>query len=237
MTGTKRHRRAAHRESDSLYPQSHCMPFLTFMSRTFLRLHIYVKEKNFDIESKISALLRLSESTASGTSNEAALALETAIRMAAKHGIKISDLADKRNEYVTNTWFRGQSHASQAETPAGEYREPEWVTIKRWCDTAEKCGWTRHRKTHDAKEGWIYAYRKDGQVPKLELRIFNRPWGDIEFEVIRNPDPIIGEYQAWMEQIFDVVSLGVTYEDFSAWIRSPYVRKPQPPPGYLNTSA
>lgn len=234
MTGMKRHQHAAHRESDSIYPQSHCMLFLTFMSRTFLWLHISVKEKNFDIESKISALLRLSESTAIGTSNEAALALETAIRMAAKHGIKISDLADKRNEYVTNTWFHGQAHTSQ--TTTREYREPEWVSVKRWCDTAEKHGWSRHRKTHDVKEGWIYAYRKDGQSPKLELRIFNRPWGDIEFEVIRNPDPIIGEYQAWMEQIFDVVALGVTYEDFYSWIQSPKISKPRPP-GYLNTSA
>lgn len=186
-----------------------------------------MKERNFDIEAKISSLLRLAESTASGTANESKLALEMAIRMAAKHGIKISDLADKRNEYVTNTWFKG---GAQTSNEPQEYQEAEWAHVKRWCDVAEKAGWTRYRKTHDDREGWIYAYRKEGQVPKLELRIFDRPWGDTEFEVIRNPDPIIGDYETWMDNIFDVIAIGVTFNDFGRWLNTPQ-------PVQLNTTA
>lgn len=77
----------------------------------------------------------------------------------------------------------------------------------------------------------IYAYRKEGQNPKLELRIFDRPWGEIEFEVIRNPDPILGNFEQWMDAIFDIVYLGVTFSDFRDWImyavpKTPYESKP-----------
>lgn len=177
-----------------------------------------MNERTFDIESKLLGLLRLSESTVSGTENEAKLALEMAIRMAAKHGVKLSTLADKRNEYAaTNTWFRGGSSTAPAND---NYVAPELVKVARWCAYAESLGWSRYRRSHNQREGTIYAYRQEGRTPKLELRIFDRPWGDVEFEVIKNPDPILGAYEAWMENIFDVVCLGVTFEDFRAWVNT-----------------
>ncbi len=192
-----------------------------------------MSERTFDIETKLIGLLRLSESKTEGTEHEAALALETAIRLAAKHGIKLSSLNDKRNEFSnTKTWFRGGT-ASSSETT--EYVAPEFVQVARWCKFAEANGWTRFRRTYDAKEGTIYAYRIEGRTPKLELRIFDRPWGDVEFEVVRNPDPIIGQFEVWMNNIFDVIHLGVTYEDLREWVNMNGRALPSTTP--LNTGA
>ena len=78
---------------------------------------------------------------------------------------------------------------------------------------------SRHRRIHDDKEGLILMYRQPGRTPKLEVRIFERPWKDIEFEVLRNPDPILGQFEDWMNKIFDVVDLGVTFHDFGEWLQ------------------
>lgn len=193
-----------------------------------------MSERTFDIETKLIGLLRLSESKTEGTEHEAALALETAIRLAAKHGIKLSSRNEKRNEFNnTKTWFRGGATSS----PAGDedYVAPEFVQVLRWCKFAEENGWTRYRRTYDAKEGMIYAYRIEGRTPKLELRIFDRPWGDVEFEVVRNPDPIIGQFQSWMDNIFDVIHLGVTFGDLQEWVRMNARALPSTSP--LNTGA
>jgi len=198
-----------------------------------------VKEKNFDIESKLLGLLRLSESQSAGTEHEAASALEMAIRLAAKHQIKLSELAEKRTEYAaTNTWFRAGATTTAKE--GDDYIAPEFVQVKRWCDFVEKAGWVRHRRSNDSFEGTIYAYRRptlmEGEA-KLEIRIFDRPWGDIEFEVVRNPDPILGNYAEWMDRIFDCVTLGVTFEDFRQWVGETAWRNPaQPSIPYLNTN-
>lgn len=207
------------------------------MSRPFFvvdRSYItHVNERTFDIETKLIGLLRLSESKVGGTEHEAKLALETAIRLAAKHGIKLSSLTEKRNEFSnTNTWFRGGSESA----PVGEdYVAPEFVQVARWCKFAEDNGWTRFRRTYDKKEGMIYAYRVPDRVPKLELRIFDRPWGDVEFEVVRNPDPIIGQFESWMNNIFDVIHLGVTFSDYRDWVNMNARALPTTSP--LNTGA
>lgn len=168
-------------------------------------------ERLFDVETKLLNLLRLAESEAKGTEHEAKVAMEMAIRLSAKHGIKLSTLQTKKNESLTN-WFRGGG-STAPDQEVKEYVEPELREVKHWCDLAERHGWQRHRRTRDPKEGMIYAYRM-GVNPKMELRIFLRPWNDVEFEIITNPDPILGAYESWMENIFDVLAVGVTYEDF-----------------------
>jgi hypothetical protein len=183
-----------------------------------------MNDRLFDIEGKIIALLALSESTAEGTEHEAKTALEIAIRLAAKHNISLSGLAQKRSQKTTD-WFRG-GKAGEAEMRGFDavygFDEEHFATIavQRWCALADKFGWQRHRRSYDKREGMIYAYRMPGLKPKLELRVFDRPWGEVEFEIVRNPDPIIGQYEAWMEDLFDIVALGVTYHDFAAWLEA-----------------
>ena len=178
-------------------------------------------ERQFDIEAKLAALLELSKSTAEGTEHEAATALEMAIRLAAKHGISLTKLADKRKAYAGDWFSRGTSSADSATPQADvEFSEERYldVAVKRWCDLAESHGWERHKRTEDSKEGFIWMYRQPNREPKIEVRIFGRPWGDVEFEVVRRPDPIIGNLEQWMNMGFDCIELGVTYHDFANWL-------------------
>jgi hypothetical protein len=176
-----------------------------------------MSERQIDIEVKLLALLELSKSTAKGTENEAKLALEMAIRLASKHGISLTKLAEKRQAYAGD-WFKG----STGETKVTEFTEQRFAeyALRRWSDLAEQFGWKRHRRMMDDREGLILMYRKLNQVPKLEVRIFERPWHDVEFEVLRNPDPILGEFESWMNHIFDIEHLGVTYHDFEEWLKA-----------------
>lgn len=177
-----------------------------------------MSERKFDIESKLIGLLRLAQSNTENNQNESAAAMEMAIRLATKHGVKLSSLTTEQSP--TKEWFRGSTNSSNSTDTQKEYVPFEYIEISKWCSLAEKFRWERHSRFRDPKEGEIYCYRNTNGTTKLELRIFNRPWGDVEFEVIRNPDPIIGDYQSWMEGIFDVVYLGVTFSDFREWIKS-----------------
>ncbi len=167
-------------------------------------------ERNIDVEAKINALLELSKSTAEGTENEAKLALETAIRLAAKYNISLKYLAEKRKSYAGD-WFRTDVKTETVEYSDERYRE---LQIKKWSDLAESFGWIRHTRNYDVKEGFIWSYRQENRYPKVELRIFERAWGDIEFEIVRNPDPILGKIEEWTKMGFDCLELGVTYYDF-----------------------
>jgi hypothetical protein len=172
-------------------------------------------EKLIDIEEKIVALMELSKSTAKGTEHEAKLALETAIRLAAKYDISINKLADKRKAYAGD-WFQGVSDiTTEVEYIDERYAE---VHIRKWCKLAESCGWERYRKDYDDIEGHIWRYRILNRIPKIELRIFERPWGDIEYEVVKNPDPMLGHIEKWAMMGFDCIELGVVYYDFQAWL-------------------
>jgi hypothetical protein len=173
-------------------------------------------ERNIDVETKIMALLELSKSQAEGTEHEAKLALEMAIRLAMKHGIDINKLAKKRESYAGGDWFKGSATANHVV----EYSDDRFAVaaLQRWAEAAEKYGWERHRRILDDKEGLILMYRQPNRSPKMEVRIFERPWEDIEFEVLRNPDPILGQFETWMNKIFDVVDLGVTFFDFQVWL-------------------
>lgn len=174
-----------------------------------------MSERNLDIEAKLTALLELSKSTAEGTENEAKLALETAIRLAAKYGISLAKLADKRKAYAGGDWFGGTPETTTVEYTEDRYRD---VGVRSWCAYAEANGWQRHRRGSDEKEGQIWSYRQEGRTPKLEVRVFERPWGDVEFEVVQNPDPIIGKLEQFVRMGFDCIELGVTYDDFCNWV-------------------
>lgn len=171
-------------------------------------------ERNFDIEAKLLSLLELSKSEAND--NESKLALEMAIRLAAKHGISLSSLTAKRAAYAGN-WHASEVNVRPTEEYTDErfrYRSPQ-----EWCDLVEEYGWQRHRKTYDQYEGQIWMYRHPGVTnPKLETRIFERSWGDIEFEVVKNPDPIIGSLDLYTQMGFDCVELGTTFSDFRSWL-------------------
>jgi len=173
-----------------------------------------MSERNIDIEAKILALLELSKSVAEGTEHEAKLALEMAIRLAAKHDISLFKLAEKRQAEYAGEWFVPETG------PTVEYTEERYaeIELKGWCQLAESFGWQRHRKMRDDFEGKIMMYRQVDRMPKLELRIFVRPWNDIEFEVLKNPDPILGEFESWMNHIFDIEVIGVTFPDFREWL-------------------
>lgn len=171
-------------------------------------------ERHFDIETKLLALLELSKSTAKGTENEAALALETAIRLAAKHGISLTQLAEKRRKYA-GEWFSEDVTVETVEYTDERYTS---VSVREWGSFAEQHGWQRHRRTYDDFEGHIWMYRQPERMPALEVRIFERNWGDIEFEVVLNPDPIIGQLDSFTQMGFDCVALGVTFDDFKRWI-------------------
>jgi hypothetical protein len=178
-----------------------------------------MNERKIDIEAKIFALLELSKSTAEGTEHESKSALEMAIRLAAKHGISLSSLSDKRQAYAGN-WYKGA--VGPDKTHVVEYTTDRFaeLSLKDWCELVECFGWERHRRSHDDHEGLILAYRQPDRIPKLEVRVFERPWLDVEFEVVRNPDPTIGKFDEWMRMTFDVVELGVTYHDFKTWLEN-----------------
>ena len=95
-------------------------------------------ERNIDIESKIIALLELSKSTAEGTEHEAKLALETAIRLAAKHGISISKLTEKRQAYAGMDWFRGSTPFTYVDYTTQRFAD---VSLQCWSQLAESFGW------------------------------------------------------------------------------------------------
>jgi Protein of unknown function (DUF2786) len=185
-----------------------------------------MSERNIDVEAKIMSLLELSKSQAEGTEHEAKLALEMAIRLAMKHNIDINKLAKKRESYAGGDWFKGSTTTANK---ADEYTDERFaeVALQRWAEVAEKYGWERHRRIHDDKEGLILMYRQPNRTPKMEVRIFERPWQDIEFEVLRNPDPILGKFEEWMNKIFDIVDLGVTFFDFQVWMEKDKVEPVQ----------
>ena len=173
-------------------------------------------ERNIDIEAKLDALLELSKSTAEGTEHEAKLALEMALRLASKYGISLADFAAKQKKTAGN-WYANTGDTVEVEYTDERYREAK---LRSWCETAESFKWERYKRNYDKREGNIWMYRQTNRNPKLELRIFERPWGDIEFEVVRNPDPIIGQLDVWTKMGFDCIELGVTYHDFRSWLES-----------------
>lgn len=171
-------------------------------------------ERNLDVEAKLNALLELSKSTAEGTEHEAKLALEMAIRLASKHGISLTALSAKRKNYAGD-WYSGSGATTTIEFTNARYTIHP---LRKWCELVEKFGWTRHRRDSDEKEGLIWMYRMPERIPKIEVRIFERPWSDVEFEVVRKPDPILGRLEEYTKMGFDLIELGVTYSDFYEWL-------------------